>query len=287
MAQHFLARGDSVVICGRNDERLQAAVAALRLECKDAGRAHGIRCDCSSPEDVQRLGEFVQRQMGGVDIWLNNSGEVTAKRLLDEVDPHEIVRVVGSNVVGSLLGCRQAVALMRRQLAPTGATQGPRYHIFNFGFSPWGAKFTRSAVTHKATKRALAQLNESLAQELLEAGVNTIGVHNLSPGMLLTDLLLRDSTPAARRFFNALAEEPETVAAALVPRVRSVQGSGTSIDYLTPAGALLRILSGLPQIINGGRFFDREGRRVEQAGEAYQENGVRVQVQQRQEQRLE
>ena len=37
--------------------------------------------------------------------------------------------------------------------------------------------------------------------------------------MLLTDLLLKDSTPAARRFFNALAEEPETVAAALVPQV--------------------------------------------------------------------
>lgn len=55
--------------------------------------------------------------------------------------------------------------------------------------------------------------------------------------MLLTDLLLRDSTPGARRFFNALAEEPETVAAALMPRVRAVQGSGTSIDYLTPADA--------------------------------------------------
>lgn len=55
--------------------------------------------------------------------------------------------------------------------------------------------------------------------------------------MLLTDLLLKDSTPAARRFFNALAEEPETVAAALVPRVRAVRGSGTSIEYLNPADA--------------------------------------------------
>lgn len=36
--------------------------------------------------------------------------------------------------------------------------------------------------------------------------------------MLLTDLLLKDSTPVTRRFFNALAEEPETVAAVLVPQ---------------------------------------------------------------------
>ena len=48
-------------------------------------------------------------------------------------------------------------------------------------------------------------------------------MHNLSPGMVLTDLLLRDASPVARRFFNTLAEEPETVAAALVPRMRAVQ----------------------------------------------------------------
>lgn len=96
--------------------------------------------------------------------------------------------------------------------------------------------------------------------------------------MVLTDLLLRDSTPAARRFFNALAEEPETVASAIVPQIRVLTGSGTSIEYLNPADALARILRSLPQIINGGRFFDKDGERVRRAGEAYQDNGVKVQV---------
>lgn len=41
--------------------------------------------------------------------------------------------------------------------------------------------------------------------------------------MVLTDLLLKDASPIAKRFFNALAEEPETVAAALVPQIRAVQ----------------------------------------------------------------
>ena len=55
------------------------------------------------------------------------------------------------------------------------------------------------------------------------AGITSIGCHNLSPGMVLTDLLLEDASPVARRFFNALAEEPETVAATLVPQIRAVQ----------------------------------------------------------------
>ena len=41
--------------------------------------------------------------------------------------------------------------------------------------------------------------------------------------MVLTDLLLEDASPVARRFFNALAEESETVAAALVPAIKAVQ----------------------------------------------------------------
>jgi hypothetical protein len=96
--------------------------------------------------------------------------------------------------------------------------------------------------------------------------------------MMLTGLLLKDSTPAARRFFNALAEEPETVAAALAQRIRGVQGSGGSVDYLTPADAAFRVLSSVPQIINGGRFFDKEGNRVQRPGEEYSPDGVRLQV---------
>ena len=36
-------------------------------------------------------------------------------------------------------------------------------------------------------------------------------------------LWTQDSTPRARRFFNALAEEPETAAAELVPKIRNIR----------------------------------------------------------------
>ena len=49
--------------------------------------------------------------------------------------------MVGTNVLGSLLGSQAALRLMLRQpvaAGPSGA--GPSYHIFNTGFSRWGAK---------------------------------------------------------------------------------------------------------------------------------------------------
>jgi chlorophyll(ide) b reductase len=38
--------------------------------------------------------------------------------------------------------------------------------------------------------------------------------------MVLTDLLLEGASPATRKLMNALAEEPDVVAADLVPRIR-------------------------------------------------------------------
>ena len=40
----------------------------------------------------------------------------------------------------------------------------------------WGASFSKSACTHKATKAALTQLTQSLSEELKESG---LGHHHL------------------------------------------------------------------------------------------------------------
>ena len=79
MAREFLQLGDAVALCGRNEERLAAAVHALRAEF-GADRVHGMRCDCSSPQDMQQFAEFAWQQLGGVDIWLNNAGAPLCKR---------------------------------------------------------------------------------------------------------------------------------------------------------------------------------------------------------------
>ncbi|KAL2609890.1 hypothetical protein R1flu_028463 [Riccia fluitans] len=271
LARKFLEAKDRVVICGRDETRLNRAIHVLQEEFQgtDVG---GLVCDVSRPTDVETFASFASERLGIIDRWLNNAGEVTSKKLLADVDTDEIIRVSGTNVIGSLLCCREAIRVMRGQ--PLAAE--PRYHIFNMGFSQWGAKFTKSACTHKATKIALTQLTESLSEELKASGISSVGVHNLSPGLVLTDLLLKDSTPVARRFFNTLAEEPDTAATILAPKIRAVEGSKQRIEALSPASAVLKVLTGFPQIISGGRFFDKDGNRVVVAGKQYKDNGVEV-----------
>lgn len=55
-----------------------------------------------------------------------------------------------------------------------------------------------------------------------------------------------------------------------------MQGTNNSISFLSPLKAVAGVALGVPQILNGGRFFDKEGQRVKEPGVRYQENGVRL-----------
>lgn len=58
------------------------------------------------------------------------------------------------------------------------------------------------------------------------------------------------------------------------------QGTGQTIAYLSPATAVGRVVAGIPQIIAGGRFFDKAGNRVELPGAVYDSSGVRQRIDQ-------
>jgi chlorophyll(ide) b reductase len=55
--------------------------------------------------------------------------------------------------------------------------------------------------------------------------------------------------------FNIICEQPETVAQALVPNLRTVKGTGKAINYLTPPRIVLAIVNAW---YRRGRWFDEE-----------------------------
>lgn len=72
---------------------------------------------------------------------------------------------------------------------------------------------------------------QSISGEVSDSGLD-VGVHTLSPGMVLTELLLDGATTANKQVFNVLCEQPEVVAAYLVPRVRSVAARNSPMTYI-------------------------------------------------------
>ncbi|KAJ8905877.1 hypothetical protein NDN08_002381 [Rhodosorus marinus] len=260
MARKFASLGHRVVICGRSEDSLRDA-----MEVMD-GNVYGISCDVSEAKSVESLANFATEKLGRIDIWINNAGSnAYSRRDLRDLDPEQIKEVVETNMLGSLLCSRQALRTLESQ-DPAGG------HIFNMEGAGSFGDATATYAAYGATKSSIPQLTASLVEETKKSPV---GCHILSPGMVLTDLLLSDSTVLFRRFFNLIAEEPDTVAENIVPRILEVSGTNKKIRFLTVPGAFLKIV--VNAIFNRNKFFDDKGERIPGDDSEFDEQRVKKQ----------
>lgn len=72
IAEALAAEGVKVIISSRNRDK--CAEQALNIAQKYNTEAHGISCDLSNSEDIERAVNMVQDLYGGVDILVNNTG---------------------------------------------------------------------------------------------------------------------------------------------------------------------------------------------------------------------
>jgi chlorophyll(ide) b reductase len=248
LAKEFLACGDSVVINGRSEAAVEAAKRELQPLCtKEGQHVFGLVADVTDAKSCETLATGAQASLGRVDLWINNAGmSQHPKAPLIDTKPAEIESVLSANLHSAIFGCRAALAMMLAQ------PDGRHSAIFNMDGAGSRGNATPNSVAYGASKAAIPQLGKSLAAETHGTQVS---VHTASPGMVITELLLNSANagpsctgPAdkrALRVINILADQPETTARWLVPRMRGAIGrpSGEYIRYLTGRKAAWRFLT--------------------------------------------
>ena len=272
-AGEFMDRGYDVVIC---DVRDCTAAAKALTDRHPNGNVFHTKCDVSDSGDVQKLGDFAKEKLGTIGYWINNAGINGGRRDLRDVPMSQVELVVKVNLMGILLCTKVAMDIMGQQAGVTG-------HIFNTVGSGVKGGGTPGYACYGATKRGLPQLTASLVKELDE-GVQgyekkktpgTIQVHNLSPGMVFTKLLLEDSTPELRKFpFGVLAAQPEEVAADLVPKILATKENGSSVEFLTTDRILTKFFERFI-LQKKSEYIDDDGNVIKTPGAQYDEVGVR------------
>ncbi|GAX23383.1 chlorophyll(ide) b reductase [Fistulifera solaris] len=273
-AGEFMDRGYDVVICDVRDCKMAADALARR---HPNGKVFHTKCDVSNSKEVEKLGEFAQSKLGTIGYWINNAGVNGGRRELRDVPVSQVELVVKVNLLGILLCTKVAMSIMEQQAGVTG-------HIFNTVGSGVKGGGTPGYACYGATKRGLPQLTASLVKEL-EEGIQgypkketpgKVMVHNLSPGMVFTKLLLDDSTPELRKFpFGVLAAQPEEVAADLVPKILAAKENGSSVDFLTTDRILTKFFERFV-LQKKSQYIDDDGNVIRMPGEQYDETGVRA-----------
>jgi NAD(P)-dependent dehydrogenase (short-subunit alcohol dehydrogenase family) len=168
-----LARqGADIVLADINVGRLQqvsAEIAAL------GRRVLAVPCDVARDDDVERLADAAEAQLGPVGLLMNNAG-VVLRGALEHVDLADWQWCFGINVFGVIRGVH---AFLPRMIA--------RRHgyIVNTGSMAGLVPLTGEGAPYIASKFAVVGLTEALA---LYARPFGIGVSLLCPGGVATNL---------------------------------------------------------------------------------------------------
>src|SRR2546429_789026 len=93
----------------RSEERAQEVVRSI---ASSGGRAIAIQGDVSREEDVLRLFETAERELGPIKGLVNNAGITGGFARVDSVSAKALAEVMAVNVTGSFLCAREAVRRM-------------------------------------------------------------------------------------------------------------------------------------------------------------------------------
>jgi len=236
LACEFLKRGCRVIITGRGREQVGSVVGSLAGEF-GADKVAGTVCEVSSSESLEALWTFAADTFGSVDVWINNAGMSIARKPLVEQSPEDIEKIVSVNLSGTLLANKVAI---------TGMTEQGSGQIWNMEGFGSGDQTAPGMAPYGATKRAVTYLTTALQKEVKDTNVQ---VCTLSPGIVVTDLLLGDYDlesevwQKSKKIINILGDRVETVTPWLVDGILKSNKSGAKVAWLTTGKAFLRFLT--------------------------------------------
>ncbi|MCU0758298.1 MAG: SDR family oxidoreductase [Steroidobacteraceae bacterium] len=248
-AREFLRRGHNVVVSGRTPATVQAAVERLAAEAPAGTRVVGCACDVASMAEVQALWDRAVAEFGRVDVWLNNAGYARTGAKFVDNSPQQIEAMVRGNVIGSMNAAQVAIAGMKRQ-------GGGKLYL-TLGGGGASGRVVPGMTVYSTTKRAVKYLADALVKERAEAKDDSILVGTISPGVNVTEGMLRefaDLPPAERsralKQLNFIGEHVDTTTPWIVGRILADTRQGNDITWLTGGRLLGR---GLSMLFGGKR----------------------------------
>lgn len=235
LAHEFLKRGCRVVISSRKQADVQKVEADFASKHQKENVA-GIVCDVTKLEDNQKLFEFAKNKFGRVDVWINNAGLSMTRKMFWEQPMDAMKEVVDAN----LLGVMYASHVVINEMLKHGG--GQLYNMEGLGSD---GRIADGLAVYGSTKRALTYFTKSLQ---LETKNTPVQVCLLSPGIVVTDLLIKDyegmpeKFEQAKRFFNILGDKVETVTPYLAQKILENK-DGKKVAWLTTPKVFMRFMT--------------------------------------------
>jgi 3-oxoacyl-[acyl-carrier protein] reductase len=172
IAQTLARLGASVVICGRNRPELEKSAAAIS---SDSRACRAEVCDITDLGQVEELAHRIRKELGGVDLLVNNAGVGAFGGPLHTLPPDDWEKVLNTNLRGVYYCIRAFAPMMIEKL---------RGDIINIS-SIAGKNALPNGAAYSASKWGLNGLSYSVAEELRQYNIRVAVV---CPGSVHTEL---------------------------------------------------------------------------------------------------
>jgi NAD(P)-dependent dehydrogenase (short-subunit alcohol dehydrogenase family) len=159
-----------------NEARADAVVAEIR---SGGGRAIMVQADTANEDEVARLFERVDLELGPITALVNNAGITGKAGRLESFDAATMRRVMDVNIIGAMLCSQQAV---RRMSTRNGGAGGVIVNVSSIAATLGGAS---QWIPYGAAKGAVNSFTVGLAKEVAAEGIR---VNAISPGLVGTEI---------------------------------------------------------------------------------------------------
>jgi len=220
-ARRFLAEGARVVVTGRDQARLDAAVDELA----GADRVLAVRGDVASTADLDLLTAAIRDRYGRLDTVFANAGVASFEPSADLTEA-EFDRMVGINFKGVFFTIQKMLPLLSR----------PAAIVINASWTLH--RGLAGAAVYAATKAAVHNLARTLAAEL---GPRGIRVNSVSPGYIETPMF-HDNV--------AVETRADVVAAVAAGRLGTAEDVAEAVAFLASGAA--SYVNGQDLVVDGG-----------------------------------
>jgi NAD(P)-dependent dehydrogenase (short-subunit alcohol dehydrogenase family) len=184
IAKLAAGRGFSVAV---NFSAGAAEAATITEQIVSAGgRAYAIQADVAREEDIIRLFETAERELGPIKALVNNAAITGGFARVESVSARALAQVMAVNVTGAFLCAREAV---RRLSTRHGGTGGA---IVNISSRAAQIGSAGEWVHYAASKGAIDSFTIGLAREVATEGIR---VNAVAPGLIDTGLHAANNAP--------------------------------------------------------------------------------------------
>lgn len=174
-----LVRAGLIVVgMARRVEKMKELAATLK---NAKGQLHAIRCDLNKEEDILKAFAWIEKELGGVDVLINNAGILFPESIINGETDH-FRQIMNVNVIAMAICTRETVKSVRNRNAFG--------HIINMNsYAGHYAECVKIPVSlYVASKYAVTGMTHSLRNEIALEKLN-IKVTSISPGAVETDIL--------------------------------------------------------------------------------------------------